>query len=217
MRLYVEKGDQGRSVALAVEDDSATIGELCEALGLDAGRGLTVDGRYVEAHVRVVDAQFVDGSTVHSPDAFNEFGDEAQRWWVGVTAGPDAGVVYRLPSAGVVRVGRNSESELSVDNDSVSGMHAEIRVLGEGTEIVDLRSRNGTWVDGAQVTGPTPINEDRSVRLGSSELRIRSFDVSDRPLGSTAEHANDNGRILLNRPPRFAIPSGPAPLTLPDP
>ena len=217
MRLYVEKGDQGRSVALAVEDDSATIGELCEALDLDAGRGLTVDGRYVEAHVRVVDAQFVDGSTVHSPDAFNEFGDEAQRWWVGVTAGPDAGVVYRLPSAGVVRVGRNSESELSVDNDSVSGMHAEIRVLGEGTEIVDLRSRNGTWVDGAQVTGPTPINEDRSVRLGSSELRIRSFDVSDRPLGSTAEHANDNGRILLNRPPRFAIPSGPAPLTLPDP
>ena len=217
MRLYVPHGGSGRSVALSVEDDSATVGELCEALGLDPARGLLVDGELVNTAERVVDAPFVDGCTIGSPDAFNESNSSAERWWIGVTAGPDTGVVHRAPESGVVRIGRNSDTELAVDNDSISGVHAELRVSADTTEIVDLSSRNGTWIDGAQVAQPTPVDENGSVHLGSSEIRVRGFDTSDRPLGSTSEHANDTGRILLNRPPRAAIPAVPTPLTLPDP
>ena len=217
MRLYVEKGGRGSSVALSIDNEAATIGELCDVLGFDAAKGLLVDGHHVAAQSRVVDAPLVDGVTVRAPDDPGESVLVEQRWWIGVTAGPDTGAVHRISGPCVVRVGRGSDSELSVDNDSVSTTHAELRLVDERVEISDLNSRNGTWVDGRAIAEPTSITESQSFRLGSSEIQLRGFSTADRPLASSAEHANAGGRILLNRPPRPSLPTDPAPLSLPDP
>ena len=216
MRLYVPHGGSGRSVALSVEDDSATVGELCEALGLDPARGLLVDGHHIDSDVHVVDAPFVDGSTVSSPNSSGEVGG-SDRWWVGVTAGPDTGALHRVSEPEVVRIGRNPESQLVIDNDSVSGEHAELRWTEDGSEVTDLGSRNGIWVEDGPVAGSAQLAATQTMRLGSSHVQVRAFDTKDRPLGSTPEHANDAGRILINRPPRLPIPSEPTPLKLPDP
>ena len=217
MRLYVEIGDRSRTIALAIENDAATVGELCVALGFDASRGLIADGRALDKDVRLVDAPLVDGTSIrpYSPDGQQSSTEVSA--WLGVIAGPDTGNVRRLRGAEVIRIGRNPDSDLPIDNDSISGAHAELRWAGSSGEIADLGSRNGTWIDGKSITAPTAIGQTESIRVGSSEVQVRAVDTSDRPLGATADHANATGRILMNRPPRPTLPAEPKGLMLPDP
>ncbi len=215
MRLYVEIGNNSRTVALTIENEAATVGELCTALGFDASRGLLADGRPLDSGMRLVDAPLVDGISIRP------FGSDVSSAehvaWVGVTAGPDTGSVHRLSGPSVVRIGRNPDSELPVHNDSISGAHAELTWAGGSGEIIDLGSRNGTWIGDRSITAATVIDEAEPIRVGSSEVQIRSVDTSDRPLGATADHASLAGRILMNRPPRPTLPAKPTPLQLPDP
>lgn len=51
-----------------------------------------------------------------------------------------------------VRVGRGSDNDVVLSQAAVSGRHLEIRRTGEGFELRDLGSTNGTFVDGARIT-----------------------------------------------------------------
>ena len=63
----------------------------------------------------------------------------------------------RFPLADTeVRVGRMPENELAIDEPSISRQHVLISPSGDGHTVVDLGSRNCTWVNG-QPTGDTPI------------------------------------------------------------
>jgi hypothetical protein len=50
-------------------------------------------------------------------------------------------------------LGRDAASDLFVDDDRVSRRHARLRRGGEGWEVDDLASKNGTLVDGMPVAG----------------------------------------------------------------
>jgi transcriptional regulator of acetoin/glycerol metabolism len=65
------------------------------------------------------------------------------------------------------RVGRDALSELGLDDDLVSREHFVVDDDG-GLGIVDLGSRNGTFVDGVVVTAPTPIAPGAVVRAGKT-------------------------------------------------
>jgi two-component system, NtrC family, response regulator AtoC len=52
--------------------------------------------------------------------------------------------VFRLPESGVVTLGRGADSDLRMEDDSVSRRHA--RLYLPSLEIEDLGSRNGTWL-----------------------------------------------------------------------
>jgi ABC transport system ATP-binding/permease protein len=60
-----------------------------------------------------------------------------------VSAG--AGTVPAL--ARILRIGRAPDNDLVIADPSVSGHHAELRTTGGITRIVDLGSRNGTFVN----------------------------------------------------------------------
>jgi diguanylate cyclase (GGDEF)-like protein len=60
------------------------------------------------------------------------------------------GQVIRLDDA-VLRVGRNHESELWLDDTGVSRRHAQIIPAGDGYILEDLESANGTFVQGQRV------------------------------------------------------------------
>lgn len=82
----------------------------------------------------------------------------------------------------VVRLGRDPGGTLVFAGDAgkvVSGRHAELRFRdAEAAWIaVDLGSRNGTYVNGRRITGPTPLALGDVVRLGESgpELRIAAM------------------------------------------
>ena len=64
---------------------------------------------------------------------------------------------------GTLQIGRRPECGLVLKDGSVSGKHAELRVVGERVEVVDLGSTNGTRVGGQKI-------EQSSVGHGDSLL-----------------------------------------------
>lgn len=218
MRLHVELGDQPRTVALSIDNSVATIRQLADALGAQHLNALSIDGKVYLDDVPLVDVPLVDGSHVLAPKRQGSTGELGQTW-VGVIAGPDAGRVRQLDAVGSVDIGRNPNSDLRINNDTISDRHAQVsRDDRERLTIVDLDSHNGTWVGDALMR-----NDERTMhpgvvaQLGSSRLVVREVDRSDRPLASTPEHASASGTILYNRPPRRPVPPSPAPIMLPDP
>lgn len=74
-----------------------------------------------------------------------------------------------------VRLGRAATNGIVIDDDFVSGEHLELRRTEDGWEILDLGSRNGTFIDGERVTR-AGLGHLTRVRLGHSggpELLVR--------------------------------------------
>ena len=62
------------------------------------------------------------------------------------------GGVSSRPATGVIRIGRDPDSDMVVDDLMASRRHAELRPTATGFEIADLGSQNGTFVNGVRVT-----------------------------------------------------------------
>ncbi|MER2528153.1 MAG: FHA domain-containing protein [Candidatus Competibacter denitrificans] len=81
----------------------------------------------------------------------------------------------RLRSA-LCRIGRAPDNDICFDNDSVSGRHAEIYYLPDGSfQICDVSSTNGTWVNGQRIQSQLLKNGD-VVELGEIRLHFRVGD-----------------------------------------
>lgn len=75
------------------------------------------------------------------------------------------------------RLGRAPDNDICFENDSVSGHHAEIYHLPDGTfQICDLDSTNGTWVNGQRIHGQA-LNNGDVVELGEVRLHFRTSDT----------------------------------------
>lgn len=66
-------------------------------------------------------------------------------------------------------LGRHRENNIQLTDPGVSGFHARIYRGPEGYVIEDLKSRNGTWVNGARVYLATLASGDR-IHLGQIDL-----------------------------------------------
>jgi pSer/pThr/pTyr-binding forkhead associated (FHA) protein len=55
-------------------------------------------------------------------------------------------------ATGETTIGRNSDSDITIDNAGVSAHHAKIIREGDAFIIEDTDSRNGTFVNGRRVT-----------------------------------------------------------------
>jgi ABC-type multidrug transport system ATPase subunit len=81
--------------------------------------------------------------------------------------------VTSVPLSGeVLRIGRDRESDVVVDDLQVSRRHAEIRSLGDGRyEAVDLGSHNGTFVNGRRVDRAV-LEELDVISIGRNSYRL---------------------------------------------
>lgn len=89
-----------------------------------------------------------------------------------VTAGSLAGTRLRLGS-GPILIGRAEDSTLVLDDDYASTRHARIVQQGHGYALEDLGSTNGTYLDRARVTAPTPVPVGVPIRIGRTVLELR--------------------------------------------
>ncbi|MCH9685364.1 MAG: sigma 54-interacting transcriptional regulator [Deltaproteobacteria bacterium] len=67
-----------------------------------------------------------------------------------VLDGPPAGTEVLLERTRL-RVGRSSSADVSINHDSLSGLHFELRLGRTGVELLDLNSKNGTFLLGRRV------------------------------------------------------------------
>lgn len=72
-------------------------------------------------------------------------------------------------------VGRGSESDIQLAQDSVSRLHAELRVGQNGSLTVsDLNSKNKTYVNGRRIGSAKRLNSGDIVKFGAVETRFIS-------------------------------------------
>jgi pSer/pThr/pTyr-binding forkhead associated (FHA) protein len=85
-----------------------------------------------------------------------------------VKRGPNAGSRYAL-EADVTRVGRHPDSEIFLDDITVSRRHAEFVREGEGYAVRDVGSLNGTYLNRERIEAGPLANGDE-VQIGKFRL-----------------------------------------------
>ena len=70
-------------------------------------------------------------------------------------------------------LGRGSDASPRIGAATVSRRHARLLLSAQSATIEDLGSKNGTYVRGQLVTGPTALADGDEIRLGSVRLTIR--------------------------------------------
>ena len=116
----------------------------------------------------------------------------------------------------VTTIGRNSDSDIKIDNAGVSAHHAKIIKEGDDFVIEDRESRNGTFVNGKRVArhvlaeGDEVIISKHILKLTNAESqgdsrRTPASDHEQVVLGSTVEVDVSNlGELMKQRQAKFA-------------
>jgi DNA-binding NtrC family response regulator len=88
-----------------------------------------------------------------------------------------------LPQRGTLVLGRASECDVKIDDAKLSRKHAELR-CGETLELVDLDSRNGTYLRDQKLPPSVPhrVRVGDSIAIGSTVLVVQGASTAlDRP------------------------------------
>jgi putative methionine-R-sulfoxide reductase with GAF domain len=80
--------------------------------------------------------------------------------------------VYDLRDGEDYVVGRDADTPLQADDDRVSRRHALVRSRGGSWSVVDLRSKNGTQVDGVDAPSARPLTATSWVSFGGLLARF---------------------------------------------
>jgi len=86
-----------------------------------------------------------------------------------VMSGPTAGQTIKLSGRSLWKVGRSTESDIVLQDASVSRSHAEFHGKLDQWELVDLNSSNGTFVNGERIQRKN-LTADDKIQFGSNTL-----------------------------------------------
>ncbi len=91
-----------------------------------------------------------------------------------IVRGAFAGASFHIERP-VVSIGRGEQADVRLRDDSVSTAHATLLRKGDTWYVVDLRSVNGTFVDGYRIAGERELPTGATLRVGAVEMIFRSF------------------------------------------
>ena len=72
----------------------------------------------------------------------------------------------------VLAIGRSARNDLVIEDPSLSRLHARLEVKGEGFQLEDLGSMNGSFINGTPVHGPQSLRAADRVQLGNVVLEL---------------------------------------------
>ena len=81
-------------------------------------------------------------------------------------------------SAGSNVVGRDADCNVRIDSVTISRRHAQIVLTNGEATVEDLRSKNGTHVNGSRVTQPVALRDGDQIEVGSVTLTYRLIDAA---------------------------------------
>jgi pSer/pThr/pTyr-binding forkhead associated (FHA) protein len=82
-------------------------------------------------------------------------------------------------------IGRSTRCDLSLADRFLSRQHARIYLEDDGWLIEDMGSRNGTFVNGRRISGPSPVGPGDVVAMSASLIKVLSRDQRDEFGGSS--------------------------------
>jgi pSer/pThr/pTyr-binding forkhead associated (FHA) protein len=95
-----------------------------------------------------------------------------------VKRGPNAGSKFVL-DADVTRAGRHPDSEIFLDDITVSRRHAEIVRNDGGYSLKDVGSLNGTYLNRERIEDAVPLRNGDELQIGKFKLVFFSGTVED--------------------------------------
>jgi pilus assembly protein CpaF len=105
-----------------------------------------------------------------------------------------------------VTVGRVRGNDIVLPKGNVSKHHCRIAVHGGEIQVEDLRSTNGTYVNGRKIAEPTPIAQSDKIFVGDFIIRVTSQASSSLEISRPAHppgppEAGSLGSAIPRRPP----------------
>jgi predicted component of type VI protein secretion system len=80
---------------------------------------------------------------------------------------------------GELTLGRSGYASIVVNNPLTSREHALVRLTGGLLELVDLGSKNGTYVNGSRISGTVPLAAGDRVKVGTDLIEVLRASAQD--------------------------------------
>lgn len=77
---------------------------------------------------------------------------------------------FSIDEGGRVTIGRSTEADVVIDNTAISRVHAALELQNSIYFISDLKSLNGTMVNGKKITEMVPISKKDNINIGKFRL-----------------------------------------------
>ena len=97
---------------------------------------------------------------------------DAAIWSVDVEKGMQSLRGLHVDILGPVVVGRSPSSDIVIDEPYVSATHARFTLQGPAIVLEDLKSTNGTLVNGHPIGQPVTLRDGDDVQVGDTVLRV---------------------------------------------
>jgi len=108
---------------------------------------------------------------------------------------------------GTTTVGRSENNSVAIDDEMVSECHCELMLTGQGVQVRDLQSTNGTFIDEKWITDET-LRPGQVLRIGNALFRLETEAVAPNPAGTAARP------LLLENVQKFAFTQKRLPLLI---
>ncbi len=106
-------------------------------------------------------------------------------------AGPGAGRAFAMASS-LATVGRHPTNDLVLDDPRVSGVHLELRRVGERVHVRDAGSTNGTWIGPHRIT-EVELAAGGEILVGGTTLRL---DIDDATTAASISPRDSFGELV---------------------
>lgn len=101
--------------------------------------------------------------------------------------GKQCGTIFRFnptKESNKWEIGKNSDCDVTIDDESISANHAQIINEGSRWKLVDLMSTNGSFINGNK-TLSSYLATDDNIRLGEIQFKFRTGKVSETTVTKT--------------------------------
>jgi pSer/pThr/pTyr-binding forkhead associated (FHA) protein len=114
-----------------------------------------------------------DATGFHAAPAFAEPPHSADAWLIAERGGGLASE-ERFDLIGGLSIGRSKESDVRIEDRYASGLHARVFERGGRYFVEDMKSTNGTLLNGATLNGEAELLDGDSVQIGDTVFRFEA-------------------------------------------
>lgn len=115
-----------------------------------------------------------------------------------IRSGVGAGKVFQLEKS-ELHVGRDVTNDLVISDEKVSRRHARLYTEGDQYVVEDLGSTNGTFINGARLSGPHLLRVGEQITFG--ETSIVAFERIDHDPNATVMSTITSSPSTVQAPP----------------
>jgi adenylate cyclase len=116
-----------------------------------------------------------------------------------VLHGPQGDRRIPLANANAWKLGRDRENDIPLADKCASRSHAMVQIIGQGAYyLIDLGSRNGSFINGRRVTIPVSLKNGDKITIGETNLEFFCPETSTTPSEDAIAQGQNTDTVMLH-------------------